>query len=171
MEDEFIHAIFCEQVRKEIKGGSTYIGVLKPIIVLEKPPPVRLRGLTAVVWIVTSHADSTKEVTLRLKVPGLEPIDRRIIPPPIKNISQAGKPVSDRRTGTIILDYGPLIIKQLGRISLEAVKDGVETLITRLNVRLEESGDEDKDNKITSSDKKSLTRSTKSRKKNIEKPI
>ncbi len=82
-----------------------------------------------------------------MKTPGAEPIDRRVIPPPIKNVIRAERTDSDRRTGTIILDYGPQLIKQLGKISLEAITDDVETLIARLNVRLEESNEESKDDK------------------------
>lgn len=49
----YVHGLFCEQVRDEVGGTQTYVGVYGQQLMLAFPPPALVGALAAVIWVVS----------------------------------------------------------------------------------------------------------------------
>jgi hypothetical protein len=116
----YVHGIFCEDVREEVGGGATFVGVMSgPLVVPQFPG--KLARLAVVVWLVGPTGDPRGEIELIITTPDGEAIRRRISPP-VEDVAQpidAVKPIA-----IIQAQLSNIPISQQGIIRADVVWQG-----------------------------------------------
>jgi hypothetical protein len=107
----YVHGLFCEDVREEIGGGASYIGVFQPA--LQVTFPSSFPKVAAVIWVVYPVDDPMPTLELMLEVPGMEatPIN---LSSPSDGIPPIKVPGARRTLATAIIRIGNLMISEAG---------------------------------------------------------
>ena len=66
----YVHGLFCEDLRQEVGGTASYVGVLTESLQLDGGFPNLIRRLTVIAWIVYPVSEPDPGVTLKLEIPG-----------------------------------------------------------------------------------------------------
>lgn len=114
----YVHGLFCEQVRDEIGGGQTYLGVFGREIRIPAPASagVLLPMFAAVGWIAHRPTEIIGDITLRVHVPGQDTVE-------MKNTPEQKIPEDrqERSVLSFIIRAANIPLSQPGEIYLEVV--------------------------------------------------
>ena len=64
--DRYAHALYCDDIRQEIGGKTSYIGAYRSDLVVAGEPPAIRPQLCVGVWIASSTNDPIKRATIRI---------------------------------------------------------------------------------------------------------
>jgi hypothetical protein len=130
----FVHGLFCEQVRDEVGGTQTYVGVYGPVLTLPFSPPVAIATLAAVVWVAGPADEQLEELSIRLHTPDGSTLEvmRNAPPPSFPDMTSQ----SVRRVAQVVLRVNNLAIHRVGAVWLEVIVGGANWLAASLNVQV-----------------------------------
>ena len=132
------YSIFCDDIRQEVAGKTSYIGVYQDNLVTNAPFPLALPkfGISITVFYTPSKSRKTTEIPFKVFLPGEDapalegamPLPETMPPP---TLASDGKSAL-RINAHIIL--APLHLKGAGMLRVEAILDGTPTELGRLRV-------------------------------------
>lgn len=141
----FVHGLFCETVREEKTGSSSYIGVFPDNIDVPSLPGM-ITQLAAVLWIsMPVQASVPAAVTMTLELPESPAI------PPIPLALPGAPPAAPgtlRRVITAKLQFGVVSIPAAGKVRIILEIDGKSYLGPTLNIRLAAPPSSSDDSKV-----------------------
>jgi hypothetical protein len=133
------YAIFCDDIRQEVGGKTSYIGVYQDNLIVNAEFPIVLPkfGISIVIFFTPTKARQALEVPFKIFFPGDDPTPSLEGQIPIADNTNAlmpsdyVRPVS-RATANVIL--APLQLKNPGLIRVEAYLDRVTIDLGTLRV-------------------------------------
>ena len=135
------HTIFCDDIRREIGGKHTYVGVYTTDLILNVPPPAILSKLSMAIYYHEHKGESSDAVEVRVYMPGDQddtPSVSALLPggfrdeiPVIEEYAQADSIVSM----IAYLNLSPIEIRQEGLIRVRAYRNDDEIRLGSLRVR------------------------------------
>ena len=134
----YVHGLFCDQVRDEVGGTQTYVGVYGPQLTLAFPPPFLVATLAAVTWVVAPIDDQIGNMAMRLHLPDgqVMEVGQDIPPPHFLPVT----PESRQRIAAVVLRINNLMIQQAGRLWLEVIVDGTSWVGANLRITVQAAG-------------------------------
>jgi len=121
-------SIFCDDIREELRGKVSFMGIYGGDLILSTPPPVHLPKLMVAVNYYERPGESTEPVELRLYLPGDDPASPAIrVPLPVEEM-RAGPIPSDPEADDpligckVAVQMAPVLLKQEGRIKVRAYR-------------------------------------------------
>lgn len=135
------YTLFCEDVRHEVDGKITMVGVLGAEIVLQADLPSTLPQLS--VWVIFCEAlnDSFDSLTIELALPGRSYEDA-IIRAEFPSEQAQREPILDdvdadelRAVMNFQFKLGPIVIDQPGRIRVRAIRNGLAIPLGSMLIR------------------------------------
>ncbi len=132
------YTIFCDDIRQEVAGKTSYIGVYQDNLVTNAPFPMALPkfGISITVFYSPVKSKKVGAIPFRVFLPGEDapalegamPLPELVAPAD----AEAKTPVI-RMTAHLIL--APLQLKGPGKVRVEAMIDGLSTELGRLRVQ------------------------------------
>lgn len=113
----FVHAVFCEDLRQEIGGTVSAIGLFTRALRLPSDFPLTLPKLSALIWVSFPLGEQMPDLRVQLEPPGKEPIPLEI-PPPSKDVYDSKTPGALRQQGLAACSFVNLQIGEPGRLRL-----------------------------------------------------
>ncbi len=114
----YIHGVFCEDVREEVGGTISLIGVFQtPAVNPSSPYPVMFPKLAIVFWVVCPISENLPDLELFLETP--DGAETPIAMPPIATPTQENIPGSTRRIATGTIRVLSLAISKPGYLRLK----------------------------------------------------
>lgn len=122
--------LFCDDLREETTGLTTYVGVYGDVMYVTGQPPFLIKGLALAVHLLYAQGDDFKALTINVTFPGQTdpnvnfPIDpSNLIPPP--GLENIGDPLTHPRSHIVVkLAFSPLPVDTFGRLRVSAQWDG-----------------------------------------------
>jgi|SRR5262249_28117087 len=131
------YTIFCDDIRQEVAGKTSYIGVYQDNLITNAPFPMALPkfGISITVFYSPLKSKKISEIPFQVFLPGEDaPALQGAMPLP--EISLAANEPTVRMTAHLIL--APLHLKGPGTVRVEAKIDGSSMELGRL--RVEQTG-------------------------------
>lgn len=130
-------SIFCDDIRDEVRGQKTLVGVHSGDLVVERGLPVILPALAIYVTVVEPWEEATGPLTVKIYVPG-ESGDRVVVDTdlPVDRRDGAGgvSGPSECLFNMLSFRLSPLLIEKEGRIRVRAYKGDEEIRLGTLLV-------------------------------------
>lgn len=134
--------IFCDDIRDEVGGKKTYVGVYLHDLVISGPLPALIPSFGFVISYLEPVNFPKKDISIKVFVPDADGKDSVLLDAQIPE----GRPdVNDKLSDGSPIEYrvhlgcfkvSPLIIASEGRIKVRAYSDGKEIKLGTLGVRL-----------------------------------
>lgn len=118
--DRYVHGLFCEQVRDELRGSQTFVGVLFSGLLVDTFP-VTFPLLAVAAWIVIPVSESIASISGRLHLPGAAPFETG--PAPMPQFTEPSLE-STRRIAGLTVRMTNIIVTEPGRMWYELIVDG-----------------------------------------------
>jgi len=132
------YAIFCDDIRQEVGGKTSYIGVYQDDLLTNAPFPTVLPkfGVAIVIFYTPRKARQFQEIPFKIILPGDEKAalegQMPIAPSGAILSSPDHAPLTTRVTANVI--FAPLHIKAPGLIRIEAYVDRITLSLGKLRV-------------------------------------
>ena len=117
----YVHGIFCEDVRDEVGGGASFIGVYDHGLRASEGLPGIVHKLAAVIWVGFSVNDEAPELEVALEVPGGTIVARTSlgrITPRNTEAGLAAIPFVTRQQARAVIRLKDITLPQAGRLRL-----------------------------------------------------
>jgi len=63
-------AVFCEDIRQEVAGKHSFMGVFSGPVTLQGPPPASLLRMAVAVWLICDVGDLPRRCTVSVRLAG-----------------------------------------------------------------------------------------------------
>ena len=133
------YTLFCDDIRQEINGKVSLIGVYGGDLIVAGPLPVALAKLALRITYIEQPGESTEPVEIHIYLPGNpdgQPIQR--IPLPVDFRSMAPDPHPGLTDPLLIavfnMEFSPLPLQQEGQIKVRAYRGDLEIRLGTLLV-------------------------------------
>ena len=128
----YAHGLFCEDVREEVGGTATYVGVLSGGIIAEGGLPSALPKLAIVLWVAVSPTDPSLPISFEIALPGgaiIKPGEERF-----PEGSHLVDPDATKLVAQIVLKLNNVILAEAGRIRVTVTLRGHRHVACSLRV-------------------------------------
>jgi len=139
---KYAHAIFCDDIRHERGGQTSYIGVYQSHLYIYGQLP-RTTRLHAVVWIVSTDGEPFESITLVIEHPNGH-VTTQPYPQLPKPDANAGDASRQRLVAQADLTFDPFHIADesaLGRLAIHADIDGQRVPASAIEMLHADQGD------------------------------
>ena len=138
-EPRAFHCLFCDDIRHEIGGKISLIGIYNQDIVFNASPPVTWPKLCIHLTIISSLNDFPEHIEISMHGPGHEEIAKMEIKPDHK---PEFSPDAQKALMSIGLQTNTITFSQEGYIEVWVTTEQEKTRAGRLKVRFEKSTEE-----------------------------
>jgi hypothetical protein len=132
------HVIFCDDIRHEVGGKVTFVGVYTGYMYVNGTLPVALPKLCFGI-VYRQEVTAADPVTIKVFVPGYEePVaETRLDPEPQMNLPPEGEFIMHE--ARLFVEAAPVLIREEGRIMVRAYRGDDEIRLGVLTIQLAEA--------------------------------
>jgi hypothetical protein len=127
--------IFCDDVRSEIGGKFTYVGVYSANLQITGEAPATLPKLACVIQIVIPFGFSFEKFRLvvKMQAEGFERLITEISSPPPPPVSEQDRVIKQ----VLNMIMAPFVVESDGRLMVRAYFDDLEVKLGALDIKIE----------------------------------
>jgi hypothetical protein len=136
------YSYFCDDIRREIRGKSSHIGIYSGDLIIYRDFPVTLTKLCIIVYYIERPGESEEPVELRVCFPGEDEDNPRIRGMlPVEDLRKNFVPKDDGEDMTLTvrseIEVVPCPLKEHGFIKVRAYRGDLEVRLGALLIRSE----------------------------------
>ena len=137
----FGYTIFCDDIRREIGGKNTFVGVYNAELIVNSKPPIVLARLALAITYHERFGEETKPVEIRVYFPGDADDNPRVkaaLPADFRSAVPANEdtPQTDAMVSmTFYLNLSPVELNAAGVIRVRAYRGDDEIRLGSLRVK------------------------------------
>jgi hypothetical protein len=133
--------VFCEDIRDELSGKKTYVGVFSSELIINGPLPALLPQFAFAITLLEPLSDTNTPLNIKIMVPGGNKDEVAIdIDLPVERHGQSETreldPSAEYLGSLMTFKVSPLILTNEGYIRVRAYKDEKEIKLGSLKVRV-----------------------------------